>query len=301
VFDQGNRRKRHAQAFELLLGPTRGNEKTQEVNDMTKSKDGPPPVEPPNDPFGKNIASEQLLKHHQLEQLRTLMRSAIHKQAIALVTGPPGVGKTTAVRSVTDELPSHKYAPVYLGQDQSSVNVLRRFAQSLGIQPKFLRTRMAMQISQWLLDNLSAGGKEIVLIVDEAHLLDDATLEDFRLMTNANYDRQSPLTVILLGQPILRVRLKSSEFEALSQRIPYRYCLEGLDEDETATYIQLRLSAAGLSPDTFSQEALQYIFQVCQGILRRINNLCSLALLKAKSKKLQIIDAAFLKELTDLD
>lgn len=268
---------------------------------MTKSKDGSPPVEPPDDPFGKNIASEHLLKHQQMEELRAMIRSAIHKQAMALVTGPPGVGKTTAIRSVTDELPSHKYSPVYLGQDQSSVNVLRRFAHCLGMQPKFLRTRLAMQISQWLLDNLSAGGKEIILIVDEAHLLDDSTLEEFRLMTNANYDRESPLTIILLGQPMLRLRLKSSDFEALSQRIPYRYCLEGLDEDETVNYIQLRLSAAGLLSDTFSPDALQYIFQVCQGIPRRINNLCSLALLKAKSKKIQVINATFLKELTDLD
>lgn len=268
---------------------------------MTKSKDGPPPVETTADPFGKNVANEQLFKHDQMEELRALIRSTVHKQTMALVTGPPGVGKTTAIRSVADELPSHKYSSVYLGQDQSSVNVLRRFAQYLGIQPKHHRTRLAMQISQWLLENLSAGGKQIVLIVDEAHLLDDTTLEEFRLMTNANYDRESPLTVIFMGQPALRLRLRSSEFEALSQRIPYRYCLEGLDEDETADYIRLRLSSAGLSSETFSPEALQYIFQACQGVPRRINNLCSLALLRAKSKKLQNVDAAFLKELTDLD
>lgn len=268
---------------------------------MTKSKDGPPPVEPAADPFGKNVADEHIFKHHQLEELRELIQSAIRQQVMALVTGPPGVGKTTAVRSVTAELPSHKYSTVYLGQDQSSINVLRRFAHCLGIQPKFHRSRLAMQISQWLLDNLSAGGKAIVLIVDEAHLLDDSTLEEFRLMTNANYDRESPLTVLFLGQPILRLRLKSSEFEALAQRVPYRYCLEGLDEDESANYIQLRLSAAGLSSDIFSAEALQYIFQACQGVPRRINNLCLLALLRAKSKKLQIIEAAFLKELADLD
>jgi Type II secretory pathway, component ExeA (predicted ATPase) len=90
-----------------------------------------------------------------------------------------------------------------------------------------------MQISQWLLDNLSTGGKEIVLVIDEAHLLDDNALEEFRLMTNADYDRESPLTIILMGQPVLRLRLKSADFESLKQRFRYRYCLEGLDQDET--------------------------------------------------------------------
>jgi type II secretory pathway predicted ATPase ExeA len=85
--------------------------------------------------------------------------------------------------------------------------------------------------------------------VDEAHLLDDSTLQEFRLMTNANYDRESPLTVILLGQPSLRLRLKSSDFEALWQRIPYRYCLEGLDEDETAYYIRLGADPAWQAPN----------------------------------------------------
>ena len=270
---------------------------------MTKLKDAPPPVaaDAAEDAFGKNVAGEHLFKHDQLEELRALIGSAIHKKAMALVTGPPGVGKTTAVRSVTDELPGHKYLPIYLGQDQNSVNVMRRFAHSLGIQPNHLRTRVLLQVSQWLMDNLSAGGKEIVLIVDDAHWLDDASLQDFRLMTNTNYDRESPLTVILLGQPNLRLKLKSFDFEALSHRIPYRYCLEGLDEDETANYVLLRLSTVGLPADTFSPEALHYIFQACQGVPRRINNLCSLALLKAKSKKLRVIDADFLKQLADLD
>jgi type II secretory pathway predicted ATPase ExeA len=126
-------------------------------------------------------------------------------------------------------------------------------------------------------------------------------LEEFRLMTNANYDRQSPLTLILLGQPPLRLRLKSSKFEALSQRLRYRFRLEGLNQDETTRYIQLRLLSAGMTPELFSQDALHQIFQLCEGLPRRINNLCALALLMAKAKKRSIIDAAFLNEVTELE
>jgi type II secretory pathway predicted ATPase ExeA len=95
--------------------------------------------------------------------------------------------------------------------------------------------------------------------------------------------------------------LKSGDFESLTQRLRYRYCLEGLDEDETASYIRQRLTVAGLSPDIFLPDALQYIFQTCQGVPRKINNLCSLATLKAKSKKLEAINVALIKELADLE
>jgi type II secretory pathway predicted ATPase ExeA len=120
-------------------------------------------------------------------------------------------------------------------------------------------------------------------------------------MTNADYDRQSPLTLILMGQPALRHRLKAPNFDALRQRLRYRYCLEGLDQDETIHYIQLRLSAAGLSADLFAKEALLLVFQISEGVLRKINNLCSLVLLKAKASKRTMIDAPFVQEIAELD
>lgn len=267
---------------------------------MTKDKDGTKGGGSV-DPFGKSTDVEQFFKHDQLEELQDLVKTSINQKVLASVTGPAGVGKTTAVRSVTDQLPGNKYSVVYLGQDQTGTNLLRRFASLLGIQPKRYRPHLAMQVSSWLLDNLSAGGKEIILVVDETHLLDDATLEEFRLMTNADFDRQSPITLILLGHPDLRHRLRLPKFEALSQRLRYRYCLEGLDQDETTSYIQLRLTAAGLSPELFLQDALLLVFQLSEGVLRRINNLCSLALLKAEAKKCSSIDAALIKEIAELD
>ena len=274
---------------------------SEEVGEKTETEDVLKTYEPIADPFGKNIGGVDLFRHQQLEELQELVRTCVSQQAMALITGPPGSGKTTGIRSVTDELPSHKYSVVYLGQDQDSSNLLSRFATSLGLQARRYRARITMQISQWLMDNLESGGKEVLLIVDEAHLLDDSMLEDFRLMTNANYDRQSPLTLILLGQPSLRLRLKSSKFEALSQRLRYRFRLEGLNHDETTRYIQLRLISAGMAADLFSQDALHRIFQLCEGLPRRINNLCSLALLRAKAMKRSTLDAAFLNELADLD
>jgi type II secretory pathway predicted ATPase ExeA len=151
-------------------------------------------------------------------------------------------------------------------------------------------------ISQYLNDNLLEQGKDVILVVDEAHLLDGMTLEDIRLLTNADFDRTSALTVILLGQLQLRTRLKSAGFEAINQRLRYRYSLEGFSEEETVEYIKKRLAACGLSQDIFAAEALRQIFLASQGIPREINNYCVAALLKAESLSVDRIDAKLIKQ-----
>ena len=252
-----------------------------------------------DDPFGKQIATEEIYKHAQMEEVRQLVRAATMQRSMMLLIGPPGVGKTTGVRSVTEELPINKYTVVYLGQDQNGGNLMRRFAESLGLPVKGFRPNHVLSISNWLTDNLKNGGKEIILVVDEAHGLDDQTLEEFRLLSNADYDRQSPLTLILLAQPWLRARLKAPMFEPLTQRLRYRYSLEGMSEDETRKYIAARLTRAGLDGELFTVEAVHLIFSFSEGIPRRVNNFCSLLLLKAKLAGLRRIDATMAKSVAD--
>jgi len=253
------------------------------------------------DPFGKDVATAELFKHKQLQELQEMLKVSISTKVGMLVTGPSGSGKTTSIRSVTDGLPSQKYSVIYLGQDRNGTNVLRRFLTALGLSAKQHHAHLSLQASQWLSDNLEAGGKEVLLVIDEAHLLSDELLEDLRLMTNSDYDRKSPLTLVLLGQPVLRLRLKAPDFDALAQRLRYRFRLEGLNQDETTQYIIKRLSASGLPGDLFSAEALQYIFHMTEGLPRRINNVCSLTLLRAKAARHLTIDLAFIKEMIELD
>jgi type II secretory pathway predicted ATPase ExeA len=218
---------------------------------------------------------------------------------MVLLSGPPGVGKTTAVRSVTDELPPNKFTVVYSGQDQHGVNLLSRFSEALGLPNKRFKQHLVLQLSQWLTNNLKDGGKSVILIVDEAHLLDDQTLEELRLLSNADFDRQSSFTLILIAQPWLRSRLKSPFFEPLSQRIRYRFSLEGLSKEDSIEYVRARITAAGLSATLFSDEALLQIFAYSEGIPRKVNNLCSHLLLRAQSSGLQVIDALMVKRIAD--
>ncbi len=142
-------------------------------------------------------------------------------------------------------------------------------------------------------------GKDVVLVVDEAHLLDLNTLEDIRLLTNTDFDRTPALTIILLGQLSLRGRVKTPGYEAINQRLRYSYALEGFSEEETAAYIKHRLLVSGWNQDFFSVEAARLIFLASQGIPREVNNYCLSAILKAQDNGLNRVDAKLLKQVLD--
>lgn len=247
--------------------------------------------------FGKDVGEEELFSYPQFNELQAILKLTVQERSMALVTGKAGIGKTTAVRAFTSRLPNNRYQVMYFGQDQDGLSLLKRFVQALGSKPKHHRIYLPMQISQALSDNLQEGGKEIIAVIDEAHLLDARTLEDIRLLTNSEFDTSSALSIVLLGQQHLRIRLKEFEFEALNQRLRYRFFLEGFSLEETTAYIRHRIMTAGGTSELFTDDALQRIFDASGGVPREINNICALALLKAELTALNHIDGKLIKQL----
>ena len=266
---------------------------TNKVEDAPSTKTGD------NLPFTKSVPDHDVLHYAQMEELKQVLQHTVEEKSMALVTGEAGVGKTTAVRSFLQELPTNKFLVVYIGQTQDGSTIWEGLARNLGIVPKRFRPQQRMQINQFLSDNLVEQGKDIILVVDEAHLLTNNTLEEIRLLTNADFDRTSPLTVILVGQLSLRARLKTAGFEAINQRLKYRYALEGFTEEDTAAYIKHRLRMVSLKEDIFTPEAIRRIFLASQGIPREINNLCTVAFLSAQNNGAAKVDAKLVGHLLD--
>lgn len=257
----------------------------------------PPPKALTDLNFGKNVGEDEIFSYPQFVQLQAFLQATVKKRSMALVTGKAGIGKTTGVRAFTDRLPANQYQVAYFGQDQDGLNLLKRFVLTFGLKPKSYRVHLPMQISQALSDNLQEGGKEIVAVIDEAHLLDDRTLEDIRLLTNSDFDTKSALSVILIGHPQLRIRLKALELDALKQRLRYPFFLEGFSLEETTAYIRHRLTVAGGAPHLFTEDAIKRIFDASEGVPRAINNLCELSLLKAELANLDCIDGKLIKQI----
>jgi hypothetical protein len=148
-------------------------------------------------------------------------------------------------------------------------------------------------------------GLRTVLVIDEAHLLPNHLLEEIRLLSNFETNREKLLQIILCGQPELHDVLARPELRQLKQRVSLRCTIEPLSERETAEYIKWRLRIAGArSTSLFEPAAVTMIHRVSGGIPRIINNICDNALLTGFSEASPKITASIVKEvvgLLDLD
>ncbi len=239
-------------------------------------------------PFSKDVSFKELYRYPQLEELFERLGSTTDDGSGLLVTGRAGTGKTTAIRGFLDSLGSSRRV-IYLGQYQRGPALFARLGLEFGLRTNLTGARKMVGLVQRITEE-SNSGRKLVLVIDEAHLLERPTFEDLRLLTNADMDRRSPMSLIMIGQRWLRDMLKREGQEALYQRLRLRYSLEGLSEIQTKEYIQHHLDLAGNSKMIFSDDAIKLIFVASEGILREINNICYESLLVAARQKSRKIE-----------
>ena len=209
------------------------------------------------------------------------------------VVGEVGTGKTILCRCLLNRL-ADKAATAYIFNPfLSQLELLRAINQDFGL------TATGTESEKQLIENLNqfliseqACGRSAVLILDEAQNLEDKVLEQIRLLSNLETDREKLLQIILVGQPELETKLGKDHLRQLDQRIAVRVCLKSLTLEETEGYIAHRLSIAGGQGNLhFLPEAFREIFQHTQGIPRKINLLCDRVLLLGLVREVRSIDA----------
>jgi len=165
-------------------------------------------------------------------------------------------------------------------------------AIAMGLKPR----RFKGDTAAALLAHLRSLPRRTVVILDEAHLLPDASLEDLRLLTADEFDRRSPFSMILCGQPILRDRLTDPRHYALTQRIGVRIRLRPLTEAEVGLFIARHLKAAGATGAVFEPQATAAIFQHTRGIPRLVQNLALGSALAAMAAGSSSVDAVAVQQ-----
>jgi len=215
------------------------------------------------------------------EALQHLLYGIRERKGFVQITGEVGAGKTTLCRAALEQLgPGFKTALI-LNPVMSSSQLLRTVLTELGLTPPGRTDRVAYLelLNRFLLEQVPLG-HDVVLLIDEAQDLSAELLEQVRLLSNLETDRQKLLQIVLIGQPELQRMLDDAKLRQLRQRITVRYHLTPLDRDETELYVYYRMQVAGASGGpTFSRFAFYRIWRYSRGIPRLINAVCDTTLL----------------------
>jgi type II secretory pathway predicted ATPase ExeA len=242
-------------------------------------------------PFGKDLAPGMLHAHDAHAEAVARISWCIQEQAIGVISGECGAGKTVAARAAVASLDASRHTVLYLGTPGVGLRgIYGLIITTLGGTPRFHHAALIPQAQELLAAESAERGKHVVLIIDEAHLLDAESLEGIRCLSNMGMDQTAPFCLLLLGQPTLRRKLRNGTFTALDQRVAVRYTIGGLTPAETTSYVQHHLALAGRSDTLFSDDAIDLIHGTARGLPRLINNLAVAALIATFAQKKAIVD-----------
>lgn len=244
-----------------------------------------------NTPFARDVPPDRLyLSQHVSDAIGRLTYAADH-QLFAVVTSDAGCGKSTLIRKFVGTLPKDEYIFLYLSDSKLTPRwFYKGLLDQLGIESKFYRGDSKRQLQKEIEIIRGVHKKKVVVILDEAHLLEKETIEEFRFLLNYRFDSMSPMALVLVGQNELWDKLNMQRYAAVKQRIDINCVLPHLDRAETKKYIQSHIDYSGGQTDIFTDAALDDIFKQSAGILRRINRICEKSLMYAFQQNKHLID-----------
>ena len=243
-------------------------------------------------PFSRNVPPEMLYESRAMEETLGRLKYVADKKLFAVVTADPGCGKSTLIRRFSEELKNGDYVILYLSDSKLTPRwFYKGLLDQLGMDSKFYRGDSKRMLQQAIEIINGVQHKKVVCVLDEAHLLEKETLEEFRFLLNYRFDSESPMALILVGQTELwDAKLKLQRYTAIRQRIDMYCILPHLDRAETKDYIVSHLTYAGCDHDIFTDAALDEIYKSSSGIPRQINHISDKSLMYAYQQRKQLID-----------
>jgi general secretion pathway protein A len=197
------------------------------------------------------------------------------------ITGEVGTGKTTVLRTLLSQLDGKNYRTALIFNPcLSSAGLMQGINREYGLPYKGLDNEELLEILNQFLLRQNTDGNTVVLVIDEAQNLKQDVLEQIRLISNLETERDKLIQIILAGQPELEQLLKRPDLRQLNQRIAVRYHLSHMDFEDTEDYIRHRIAVAGgRNRVGFSSAAVKGIYRFSGGVPRLINILCDRSLL----------------------
>lgn len=255
-------------------------------------------------PFRNTPDPHYLYFSRQHEEALTRMLYAITEgQGAMLLTGDYGCGKTMLSRALLDELDPTRFEVAAIPYPNlTAEDLLRQMLAQCGVEtPTHLAKGALVERLAAFLERQGAENRQTVVLIDEAQMIaDPMTLEEVRLLLNFQQNRRFCLTLLLLGQPEFRDRVRS--IPQLLQRLTVRYHVGPLSADEGVRYLRHRLLIAGAEQEIFTREAERAVVAAGGGVPRRMNSIADLALLVGFGQRAPVVDEEIVRQVVaDLD
>ena len=251
-------------------------------------------------PFSKEIKTEELHLLPSTEKYLKSLDLLIQTKGIGVMTGKSGTGKSCILRYLKNKLNTGLYKVLYLCHTSTGLlEFYTHLCSILGIEAGSRRAKMFNAIKERILTLNRSNRIHPVLILDEAHLLNNEILQEIRLLTNFEIDSYNALSVIFCGQECFNMKLGLTILESLANSITININVDSLNKDETFSYIEKRISDSGCSNTVFTKNAMNLIHQSSGGILRIINSICNGALYKAFLSKSYSVEVEHVKNVID--
>jgi MSHA biogenesis protein MshM len=221
--------------------------------------------------------------------LGALTYAVLHDEGIVKVSGEVGSGKTMLCRMLMERLPK-EVETIYLATPSlAREEILHAIADDLDLELPERPTAALRELQQHLIGRYAAG-RRVVILIDEAHVMPEDTLEQVRLLSNLESNRHKLLQIVLFGQPELDETLAKPSLRQLRDRITHTFRMRPLAGAEVEKYLSFRMRAAGYrGPEVFSARASARIARASAGLSRRINILADKALLAAYTENTHAI------------
>lgn len=224
-------------------------------------------------------------------RLRRAFQQIIEDRGFGVLSGEPGVGKTTAIRNLIGELPRPDYQVIYLCNTTGSpLDLYRAIGGEIGVRPSHRRGELWMDLKKTIVHMVDERSIVPVIVIDEAHRLSDSFLGDLAGFLNFAFDSRDVMPLWLVGQPLLVKRLHQQQHDALRTRIAVEMRIEALDRDTFGAAIEHAFKSAGATQSVMSDPAVDLLFRASRGVLRVASKILRVALRIAHDKNQAFLD-----------
>ncbi|QBC43748.1 ExeA family protein [Iodobacter fluviatilis] len=228
--------------------------------------------------------------------LDALIYAVLAGEGLVKVVGEVGSGKTMLCRVLVERLPANIDSVYIANPAMKPDELMLMIADDLGLACDATHTSAKVRDLQAALLERFAAGRQVVILIDEAHAMPTASLEAVRLLSNLDHGHHKLLQIVLFGQPELDSRLAQQDLRQLRERVTHAFQLAPLKSDDIEAYIEFRMRTAGYrGPELFQSQALRKIFIESEGLTRRINILADKSLMAAFSRSEHSVNARHVK------